>query len=121
LIFCDLRVPRCLTPMSLKIGPGFVALLPRCGMTSCMAGWREHNAPEVPADEELPDEDELPRRIRIITLGREFGSNPDITAEERLRVLAVLGDTGDPEWHSVIAMFLRPALDLDMLRELWRH
>jgi hypothetical protein len=85
--------------------------------------WREHNAPELPADEELPDEDELPRGIRIITLGREFGSNPDITAEERLRVLAVLddvlGDTVDPERHSVIAMFLRPALDLDILRELW--
>lgn len=88
-----------------------------------MRDWRERYAPGLPADEELPDRDQLPRGIRVITLGREFGSNPDIGAAERLRVLAVLdnvlGDTGDPDRHSVIFMFLRLALDLDMLRELW--
>lgn len=85
--------------------------------------WRERHAPHVPADEELPDEDELPRGIRVAALGRDFGSSPDIGAAERLRVLAVLddvlGDTADPERHSIIALFLRPALDPGMLRDLW--
>lgn len=85
--------------------------------------WRERCASDIPPDEELPPERELPRGIRVISLGREFGSNPEIGTAERLRVLAVLDDVlggpGDPERHSVIRMFLHPALDLDGLRELW--
>ncbi|WP_326837383.1 hypothetical protein VSH64_21230 [Amycolatopsis rhabdoformis] len=88
-----------------------------------MRSWRERYAPGLPVDEEVPDEDDLPRGIRIFQLGREFRYNSDIAATERIRVLAVLdnvlGDTADPERHSVIAMFLRMALDLEMLQELW--
>lgn len=86
-------------------------------------GWREHNASDVPADQELPEDREMPRGIRIVRLGEEFKSNSDISTEERRRVLAVLdealGDTSDPKRHQHVIMFLRLALDLDMLRELW--
>lgn len=76
--------------------------------------WRERYPPGAPADEGLP------RGIRIISLGRAFA---DVGTAERLRVLAVLDDAlagpGDPDRHTVIAMFLRAALDLESVRELW--
>ncbi|MGK3208820.1 hypothetical protein [Amycolatopsis sp. MEPSY49] len=81
---------------------------------------RERCAPDVPANEELPPDRELPRGIRVISLGRAFA---DVGTEERLRVLAVLDEvlagTGDPDRHTVVAMFLRAALDLESVRELW--
>jgi len=76
--------------------------------------WRERYPPGGPAEEGLP------RGIRIISLGRAFA---DVGTAERLRVLAVLDDVlrgpGDPDRHTVIAMFLRAALDLESVRELW--
>ncbi len=85
--------------------------------------WRERCAPDIPAGEELPLDREQPRGIRVLSLGRAFASDPDIGTAERLRVLAVLdavlGDPGDPDRHTVVAMFLRTALDLESVRELW--
>ncbi|MFJ7216377.1 hypothetical protein [Amycolatopsis sp. NPDC098790] len=77
--------------------------------------WRERYPPEDPGNADLP------RGIRIFSLGRAFASGA--SAAERLRVLAVLddvlGDPGDPDRHTVVAMFLRAALDLGSVRELW--
>lgn len=85
--------------------------------------WRERCASDIPAGEELPPDRQQPRGIRVLSLGRAFASDPDIGTAERLRVLAVLddvlSDAGDPDRHTVIAMFLRTALDLDSVRELW--
>lgn len=76
--------------------------------------WRERYPPDGPADAGLP------RGIRVISLGRAFAG---IGTAERLRVLAVLDDAlagpGDPDRHTVIHMFLRAALDLESVRELW--